>query len=117
MEQERRLSRRAVWLVTAWTVVALLEFVGQLISQRPRKPIWERQLLLDLVIAWSWAAVTPAVMWLARRRFSGRFATLQAVGFHLIAACSIMMAFAALRTVLDGVILHMYGSSAVPKVL
>lgn len=117
MEQERRVSRRAVWLLTAWTVVALLEFVAQLISQRPRKPIWERQLLLDLVIAWSWAAVTPVVVWLGQRRFSGRFATAQTVGFHLIAACSIMMAFAALRTVLDGVILHMYGSSAVPKVL
>ncbi|HZS60807.1 MAG TPA: histidine kinase [Gemmatimonadaceae bacterium] len=117
MEQERRDGRRAAWLVTAWTVVALLEFVAQLISQRPQKPIWERQLLLDLVIAWSWAALTPVVMWLARRRFTGKYPTLQAVGFHLIAACSIMMAFAALRTVLDGVILHMYGSAAVPKVL
>lgn len=117
MDQERRVSRRAVWLVTAWTIVALLELVAQLISTRPRKPIWERQLLLDLLIAWSWAAITPSVVWLARRRFTGQFATLRSVGFHLIAACSIMMAFAALRTVLDSVILHTYGRAHVPGVL
>ena len=117
MELERRVSRRAAWLVTAWTIVALLELVAQLIAHRPRKPSWERLLLLDLLIAWSWAAITPVVVWLGRRRFTGRFATLRTLGFHLIAACSIMMAFAALRTVLDGVILHMYGSRSSPPVL
>jgi two-component system, LytTR family, sensor kinase len=116
MEPERRVARRAAWLITAWTIVALLELVAQLISTQPRKPSWEL-LLLDLVVAWSWAAITPAVVWLARRRFTGPYATLRTVGFHLIAGCSIMMAFAALRTVLDSVILHRYGSAAVPRVL
>jgi two-component system LytT family sensor kinase len=119
MESERRaaVSRRAAWLITAWTILALLEFVAQLISARPRKPSWERQLLLDFVIAWSWAAVTPVVVWLARRHLTGRFATVRTVALHLIAACSIMMVFAALRTVLESLILHMYGSADAPPVL
>jgi two-component system LytT family sensor kinase len=118
MESERRaaVSRRAAWLIAAWTIIALLEFVAQLISARPRKPSWERQLLLDLVISWSWAALTPVVVWLARRRLAGRFATVRTVALHLIAACSIMMVFAALRTVMESLILHMYGSAAATSV-
>ena len=96
-------SRRAAWLIAAWTIIpALLEFVAQLISARPRKPSWERQLLLDLVIAWSWAALTPVVVWLARRRLSR--AGLRPCGpwrSISLPPCSIAMVFAALRTVLE----------------
>ncbi len=114
---DRAVLRRSGWLLGAWTAFAVLAFLGHQVSTLTPKPAWERELLLDLALAWTWAALTPLVVHLARQRITGRWAGARTVAMHLILAMTIAVAFAALRTVLDTMILRMWSQQMYPMVL
>jgi two-component system LytT family sensor kinase len=69
MKLTRRQVLAALAVLAGWTIIALL-FTSQhyaLSRDSARAPHWSRLLYGNLITFWSWAALTPAAMWIGRR--------------------------------------------------
>jgi two-component system, LytTR family, sensor kinase len=76
---------RAVLIVAAWTVLAsFLTSQMYLAYSRRELPIrWERIFFVELTYAYIWAALTPLILWLARRFPIERWKWIRSMMVHL----------------------------------
>jgi len=76
---------RAVLIVAAWTVLAsFLTSQMYLAYSRREIPIrWQRIFLVELIYAYIWAALTPLILWLARRFPIERWKWIRSMLVHL----------------------------------
>lgn len=81
---QRRLVRAGL-IVAAWTVLAsFLTSQMYLAYSRRQVPIrWERIFLVELTYAYVWAALTPLILWLARRFPIERYKWVRSMLVHL----------------------------------
>lgn len=81
---ERRWIRAGL-IVAAWTVLAsFLTSQMYLAYSRRQMPIrWERIFLVELTYAYVWAALTPLILWMARRFPIERFKWVRSMVVHL----------------------------------
>ncbi len=79
---------RAVLIVAAWTMLAtFLTSQMYLAYSRREIPIrWERIFLVELIYAYIWAALTPLILWLARRFPIERWRWVRSMLVHLCAS-------------------------------
>jgi len=76
---------RAALIIGAWTVLAaFLTSQMYLAYSRREIPIrWERIFLVELIYAYIWAALTPLILWLARRFPIERWKWIRSMLVHL----------------------------------
>ncbi len=97
MKAGRLLQRRwvrAVLIVAAWTVLASF-LTSQMYLAYSRRDIpirWERIFTVELLYAYIWAALTPLILWLARRYPIERWNWVRSLLVHL--AASLFIGFA-----------------------
>jgi two-component system, LytTR family, sensor kinase len=79
---------RAVLIVAGWTMLAsFLTSQMYLAYSRREIPIrWERIFLVELIYAYIWAALTPLILWLARRFPIERWRWIRSMLMHLCAS-------------------------------
>src|SRR6266404_2028065 len=113
MKAGRLLQRRwvrAVLIVAAWTVLASF-LTSQMYLAYSRRDIpirWERIFTVELLYAYIWAALTPLILWLARRYPIERWNWVRSLLVHL--AASLFIGFAT-RVLHDLMLYSLVGDS------
>ena len=97
MEAARLLERRwarVVLLIAVWTAFGLLLASQTGLSYRRREmPVsWHRILIAEMAFAYTWAALTPLILWLSKRFRIERARWKSALAVHVIA--SLLLGFA-----------------------
>jgi two-component system, LytTR family, sensor kinase len=97
MDGVRLLDRRAVrvvLIVVIWTLFGLflVSQTGLAFSRRDYPVDWQRIFSAELAFAYSWAALTPLVLWLARRFPLDRDHWLRSLAVHVFASLLIGLA-------------------------
>ena len=91
--------RAAAIILTAWTVYGLVHAVYWISTAASREQ-WGWMLLSALVMAWTWAAITPALFALARNADPARIGWWRSLAMHAAAFAVVALLMGALRLAL-----------------
>jgi two-component system LytT family sensor kinase len=91
--------RAAALIITTWTVYGLVHAVYW-ISTAATRERWGWMLLSALVMAWTWAAITPALFALARAADPVRIGWWRSLGLHSLTFAGVALTMGALRLAL-----------------